>query len=247
MKRVIYILIGLIAFLALSSYTKIKEVETIVPKNLTISQKEQNFIIYSKSIYECLGDSSLNEEAFTYALKGHYALKSEGKLSDENELIVIDFTKPSSEKRFYIIDLEDETIVYKKLVAHGRKSGELYATKFSNKSESHMSSIGFYVTGNTYNGKYKNSLVIHGQEYTNSKAQQRGVVIHSADYATEEFVARHGRLGRSYGCPALPFEDYAEIIDLIKEGTTLFIYYKDPNYLNSSRFLKPQNFLKTFS
>lgn len=246
MKKGLHILVALIAFGVLSSNTKEVETEGVSISKLSLSQREAKFNEYALSIYECIGDTSISEEAFNYALKGHYSLKNQGKLKNENELVLIDFTKSSAEQRFFIIDLEDETVLYKKLVAHGKKSGEVYPTKFSNISESHMSSIGFYVTGNTYNGKYDNSLVIQGQEYTNSKAEKRGVVIHSADYATEKYLERNGRLGRSYGCPALPHEDYTEIIDLIKEGTTLFIYYKDNNYLSSSKLLKTESFLKGF-
>jgi hypothetical protein len=246
MKRTRHILIALFALGILSSNTKGGGTKETSVSKLSLTQREAKFNYYAQSIYECIGDSSINEEAFNYALKGHYALKNAGKLKNENELVLIDFTKSSADKRFFIIDLEDETILYKKRVAHGKKSGEVYPTKFSNISESHMSSIGFYVTGNTYNGKYDNSLVIQGQEYTNSKAEQRGVVIHSADYVTEKYLERNGRLGRSYGCPALPHEDYAEIIDVIKEGTTLFIYYEDKKYLSSSKLLKAENFLKRF-
>lgn len=234
------------SFGVFTSYTSISVKEKTHSSALTLSQREAKFNEYALSIYECIGDTSISEEAFNYALKGHYSLKNQGKLKNENELVLIDFTKSSAEQRFFIIDLEDETVLYKKLVAHGKKSGEVYPTKFSNISESHMSSIGFYVTGNTYNGKHKKSLVLQGQEYTNSKAEQRGVVIHAADYATENYLKKYGRLGRSYGCPALPHEDYEEIIDLIKEGTTLFIYYTDKKYLKASSFLKPENFLKNF-
>lgn len=212
----------------------------------SLEVRAEKFNAYTQSTYECLNDSSINFEAFQYGMKGYQALKNLGQLNDKEQFVLIDFTKSSNDKRFYLIDLENDSVRYKKLVAHGRNTGELYAKDFSNVSESHKSSLGFYVTAETYNGKYDNSLIIEGKEWTNNQARRRGVVVHAADYATQNFIDKYGRLGRSYGCPALPPKDYKEIISTIKEGTCFFIYYNDNNYLKKSKFLKKELYLKTF-
>lgn len=217
-----------------------------VSSSTSLEVREEKFNNHIESIHNCLDDSSINLEAFQYGMKGYQALRNLGKLNEKDQFILVDFTKPSTEERFYLIDLETECVVYKKHVAHGRNSGDLYAEDFSNIEESRQSSLGFYVTAETYNGKYDNSLIIEGQEWSNDQARKRGVVIHSADYATKEFIQENGRLGRSYGCPALPHEDYEEIIDLIKDGTCLFIYYNDDSYLKKSKFLKKELYLQSF-
>lgn len=212
----------------------------------SLTHRAEKFDFYAQDIFDCLGEEDLTFEAFYNGLKSYESLKNKGKLKRLNQLVVIDFSLPSNKERFFVIDLTEHTIVYKKLVAHGRKTGDVYAKRFSNIEQSHQSSIGTYVTGNTYNGKYDNSLLIHGQEYTNSNARKRGVVIHSAKYATRAYMEKNGRLGRSFGCPALPFDEYELVIDHIKEGTALFIYANDKRYLSKSKFLKRNLYLKNF-
>lgn len=212
----------------------------------SLEKRIQQFMDYSESVYHCIDDSSINLTAFQYAMKGYNSLRNLGKLNEKEQFILVDFTKPSTEERFYLINLQNECVTFKKHVAHGRNSGELFANDFSNVRESKKSSLGFYVTAETYNGKYDNSLYINGMEWTNDLARERGVVIHAAEYANKEFIDENGRLGRSFGCPALPHQDYEEIIDLIQDGTCLFIYYDDDSYLNKSKFLKPQLYLQSF-
>lgn len=140
---------------------------------------------------------------------------------------IIDFTKPSTDKRFYLLDLRERKILFHTYVAHGKNSGEKYATNFSNKEESLMSSLGFYKTGKTYYGKHGYSLRLKGQEDgVNDLAEKRAIVIHGADYVSEDFIKKHGRLGRSHGCPALPRELSKEIINVIKDGSCLYIHYE---------------------
>lgn len=178
-----------------------------------------------------------NLDAISLALEGW------NKLEDELEkplLTVIDFTLPSTEKRLWVIDVEKQEIVLNTVVAHGRNSGELMAERFSNNPESFQSSVGFYKTAETYQGKHGYSLRLDGLEKGfNDKARARAIVIHGADYAREEFAKTTGRLGRSLGCPALPTELSAKVIDLIKNGSLLFIFGKDQNYLNKSPLLQP--------
>lgn len=175
-------------------------------------------------------------QALEIALEGYEKLNS--KLKNE-VLTVIDFSLPSTSRRMWIIDPENGEILLHTVVAHGRNSGELMAEKFSNTPESYQSSIGFYLTAETYQGKHGYSLRLDGLEKGyNDMARARAIVIHGADYATEAFAKSVGRLGRSLGCPALPSDLSKEAIDLIKNGSLLFIFGKDQNYLERSSLIK---------
>lgn len=177
-------------------------------------------------------------DILSLGIKGYLKLKEEGNMPEGKPLTVIDFSLPSSEKRMWIIDMEDGIILHFGHVSHGRNSGDLMAQKFSNKNSSYMSSLGFYLTAETYQGKHGYSLRLDGLEPGfNDNARERAIVIHGADYAKEDFIKQTGRLGRSLGCPALPHEITVEIIDLIKNKSVLFIYGKDDNYLNQSQIL----------
>lgn len=152
-------------------------------------------------------------------------------------LTVIDYSLPSTQKRLWIIDLSQQKILLHTVVAHGRNSGALLAEKFSNRPESYQSSLGFFQTGEAYQGKNGYSLRLDGLEAgINDQARARAIVIHGADYAKETVAATAGRLGRSLGCPAVPPDLSTVLIKLIKEGSLLFIYGKDPNYLRMSKF-----------
>jgi hypothetical protein len=152
-------------------------------------------------------------------------------------LTVIDYSLPSTQKRLWIIDLTQQKILLHTVVAHGRNSGALLAEKFSNRPESYQSSLGFFQTGEAYQGKHGYSLRLDGLEAgINDQARARAIVIHGADYAKETVAATAGRLGRSLGCPAVPPDLSTPLIKLIKEGSLLFIYGKDPNYRRMSKF-----------
>ena len=171
------------------------------------------------------------------------AIEGWGKLEDDLKspiLTVIDFSLPSTVKRLWVIDPSKGLILHHSVVAHGRNSGELLAKTFSNQPESFQSSLGFYKTAETYQGKHGYSLRLDGLEKGfNDQARNRAIVIHGADYANEEFAKTTGRLGRSLGCPALPPAISAKIIDLIKDGSLLFIYGNDVTYLQQSFLLQP--------
>ena len=153
-------------------------------------------------------------------------------------LTLIDFTKPSSVERLYVIDVNGRKILFETHVAHGQNSGGNYATAFSNRPNSHQSSLGFYLTGNTYTGCNGYSLMLDGLEAgINDNARSRAVVVHGAAYAEPSVVAAQGRLGRSWGCPALPASVNRKVIDAIKNGSVLFIYADDDNYLTQSPIL----------
>jgi hypothetical protein len=172
--------------------------------------------------------------ALANALRGYRQLSNGLK---KPVLTVIDFTLPSTQRRLWIIDMEAQKILLHTVVAHGRNSGLLLAEQFSNRPESYQSSLGFFKTGETYQGKHGYSLRLDGLEKgINDQARNRAIVLHGADYAKEEFLKSAGRLGRSLGCPAVPTELATSIIQLIKDGTLLFVYGKDPEYLETSKF-----------
>lgn len=204
--------------------------EEILPN---ISKSE----LLSTMILETIEDPKLapRPEVIQLAVSGYLNLLEEGKIDEGSPLSVIDFSLPSSKERLWIFDVEEGTLLYHSLVSHGRNSGDLMAKKFSNINSSFMSSLGFYVTGETYQGKHGYSLRLDGVEKGfNDLARERAIVIHGADYANKEFVKNTGRLGRSLGCPALPMNVYKEVINTIKDGSCLFIYGNDSEYLSKS-------------
>lgn len=181
-------------------------------------------------------DALPSKEVLTMAIQGWSKMKDNLKTK---LLTVIDFSLPSTAKRMWIIDPEKGVILLNSVVSHGRNSGELMAKSFSNQPESFKSSLGFYKTAETYSGKHGYSLRLDGLEKGfNDQARSRAIVIHGADYAREEFAASVGRLGRSLGCPALPSELSAKAIDLIKDGSLLFIFGQDAGYLEKSSLIK---------
>jgi hypothetical protein len=143
---------------------------------------------------------------------------------------LIDFSLPSTQKRLWLVNLESGEILLHTYVAHGRNSGGDLPQNFSNVPQSFQSSLGFYLTDQVYQGKHGRSMRLKGLEKgINDKAMERAIVVHGADYVSEDFIKNHGRLGRSQGCPALPRELTDVFIDQTREGTLLFIFH--PRYL----------------
>lgn len=169
-------------------------------------------------------------ESFSNAIAGYNKLKAQGKIKKEL-LTIVDFSRSSNTKRLWIINMKTQTILYNTLVAHGRNSGDEFATQFSNDNSSNKSSLGFYATGELYMGKHGESLRLDGLEQgVNSNARSRAVVMHAADYVSETFAKQHQRIGRSLGCPALPNHLNKEIIKLIQGKSCLFIYHPSRTY-----------------
>lgn len=211
------------------------------------NQAKAEFEKYAEVVYAQINDTSLSFESLEQGLTGYWNLEKRGELSRPDVLTIIDFSKPSNEERLFIIDLCTNKIVHRSLVAHGVNSGGLYARNFSNDENSHQSSLGFYVTTTTYSGKYELALRLDGMEYSNSHANSRGIVIHAAKYATHEFMESNAcTLGRSYGCPALPFDGFEEVIEKIKGGTCLYIYYPSHSYQRHSKYLNRMAYLEDF-
>ncbi|TVP52700.1 MAG: hypothetical protein EA341_02700 [Mongoliibacter sp.] len=178
-------------------------------------------------------------EVLSLAIKGYTWLEAEGKIHHKKPLVVLDFSLPSTEKRIWVIDVESGEILFHDYVSHGKNSGDLYARSFSNSNSSYQSSLGFYLTAETYNGKHGYSLRLDGlEEGINDNARSRAIVIHGAEYANPDFIEKTGRLGRSLGCPALPQESAQTLINLIKENSCLFIYGDSPEYFQNSTVLK---------
>jgi hypothetical protein len=164
-------------------------------------------------------------ESFSKAVSGYYDLKAKG-LVTKDILTLIDFSQSSNTKRLWVIDMTTNTVLFHSLVAHGRNTGNEFATSFSNKAESYKSSPGFYATGEVYQGKHGLSLRLDGLEKgVNDNARNRAVVVHGADYVADSFIKNNSRLGRSLGCPALPVELTKDIINTIKNKSCLFIYH----------------------
>lgn len=176
-------------------------------------------------------------ESFSKAYEGYEQLKLQGKVENE-VLTIVDFSLSSNEERMWVIDMQTKKVVLQTLVAHGRNSGNVFANSFSNKSESYQSSLGFYLTGEVYQGKHGTSLRLDGLENgINNNARSRAVVIHGADYASKDFVKAHGRLGRSQGCPAVPYSVHKNLISTIKNKSVLFIYHPSRNYVAKSKLV----------
>lgn len=179
-----------------------------------------------------------NDNLLEMAVNGYHKLVNNKQIEQGKTLTIVDFSLPSSEKRMWIIDVDSGIILHNSVVSHGRNSGNLMAEKFSNIDSSYMSSLGFYVTGETYFGKHGYSLRLDGVEKGfNDKARDRAIVIHGAEYANENFITTTGRLGRSLGCPALPVDTSKDIIDLIKDKSCLFIFGKDDDYISKSKLI----------
>ncbi len=193
------------------------------------------------SVYDSLRLNSLglSKEAYDYAIRGFKTLRSMGKLSNDSIISIVDFSLSSAKKRLFVIDIKNYEVLFNTYVAHGRNSGAEFARQFSNKLRSNKSSLGFYVTGDTYDGEHGYSLHLQGEEKgINDNAYKRAIVIHSADYVNENYIKSKGYIGRSLGCPAIPEKVYKPVIDEIKDGSCLFIYSPNPYYLSHSRFLR---------
>lgn len=182
----------------------------------------------------------LNEEVFFKAVTGFENMKKAGLLNGDSHLLTVcDFSMSSNTKRLWVIDMNEKKVLFNSLVAHGKNTGEEFATNFSNTESSLQSSLGFYITDATYDGDNGYSLRLLGMDKGfNDAAYRRAIVMHGADYVSEEFAAMHKRIGRSWGCPAVPRDLTKPIINTIKGRNLLFIYYPDQNYLSKSEWLK---------
>ncbi len=198
------------------------------------------YLAFSNNLYDSLRLESigLKRQIFDYALMGFNFMREKGMLGDKEIISIVDFSKPSSVKRLFIIDLQNVKVLFKTYVAHGSKSGKEFANQFSNALSSNKSSLGFYETLNTYEGGNGYSLRLQGMEQgINDNANKRSIVLHGAGYVDERLIHSQGYIGRSWGCPAVPQALHRSIIDKIKNGTCLFIFSPDSKYLANSKIL----------
>ena len=225
-KAFFYLLLACFIPMESSSSEKKKE-EQPLPRLIEVSE-------YQKLYADMNLEGVVDYTAFEQAMEGHERIEAENK----NIVTLIDFTKPSTEERLYIFDMAKKELLLKSYVSHGKNSGQNYATSFSNVSGSYKSSLGFYLTENTYQGKNGYSLILNGLEKgINDKAKERAIVVHGAAYSNPSIIASSGRLGRSQGCPALPLAISKKIINTIKGGTLLYIYANNKKYLAQSPVL----------
>lgn len=194
--------------------------------------------IIADSLYENVKPYNINFTCVDIAVQGYNRLLNGNKLKNKKYLTIIDMSRSSSEERLFIIDAEEYKVVHTSLVAHGKNSGDEYATHFSNVPESKQTSLGLYLTAETYHGQHGLSMRLDGLSPFNNKARERSIVIHSADYVSKQFIEEHNRLGRSWGCPALPLGKYDFVVNTIKEGSCLFIYHpllsSSPGYVSAN-------------
>lgn len=222
------------------------EVADAVTYQVSVALNSPDFGTYCARVYDAFGlqEHELDREVFEKAMQGYFYLKFHGELERDRFLTIIDYSKSCRERRLWVIDLTGKRVLFHDLVAHGKYSGDEYANRFSNRIESRQSSLGFYVTGSRYHGKHRLSLKLKGMENGfNSNAFARGIVFHGAYYVHENFVARGEKIGRSFGCPAVSQEVIGSLIEVIDQGSCVFTYYPDANYLQNSPILNAELFV----
>lgn len=190
----------------------------------------------TQAAYDVMGlaDLGLSEQAFEYAMEGYFQQKELGKLKNDSILTVVDFDQPSSNKRMYVMDIKNGKVLFNTWSAHGKNTGAAMATHFSNRPESLQSSLGLFLTENTYNGSNGYSLRLIGLENCNNKAWERAIVMHGAPYVSQETINNMGYIGRSWGCPAVSMELCKPIINTIKGGSCLFLYHSSYKPCNNN-------------
>jgi hypothetical protein len=198
-------------------------------KNLLV---EQNVKAFTKK------DKKINPDVLKLALNAYETAEKDGISISKPILTLIDYSLPSSSKRMWILDLINHEVLFNGLVAHGKYSGEYYATQFSDNPGSLQSSVGVFLTENTYIGHNGYTLKIKGLEHGfNENAESRRIVMHGAWYVSQELVKTRGAIGRSWGCPAIEEQYINPVINTIKDGSLLVAYAPDSNWLHQSKFI----------
>jgi hypothetical protein len=225
---------GLLFSITIISWKPVNTGKLVTKTKVATVSSKALFEQYVDDVYQAasLQASGLDEAVFRKAVTGFMNLKSTNKISPFSSVVtVVDFNKSSREKRMWIIDLVEKHLLINTWVAHGQGSGDDIANSFSNTDDSHQSSLGFYIADDVYFGKHGRSLHLDGlDEGFNTAARSREIVVHAADYVGEGAIAQLGRLGRSWGCPAVAPEIANQVIDAIKGKTVFFINGSDSNY-----------------
>jgi len=182
---------------------------------------------------------TLDSQVATLALNAYNSAQKRG-LANRSVLTIIDYSKPSTERRLWVVDLHNNKVLFEELVAHGRNSGDTYARYFSDTVNSKTSSLGLYVTAPMpYVGRHGYSLRLYGLDKGfNDTAYERALVVHGAPYVSETFAHNNGRLGLSWGCPAVSSTVVKPMINTIKGGSVIFAYYPSKAWLSHSDFLQ---------
>lgn len=232
----------LIALVFLTLFTTTNTIFAASKENVSLSFSFDDLDVDSKilDLYTSFSIKNISVpqlNSFAFAVRGYNKLLNLGKIKNQT-LTIIDFTLSSVKKRMWVLDMVNHKVLFNTVVAHGRNTGGEFATDFSNKNNSNKSSLGFYVTNETYYGKNGLSMFLDGQERgINDNARERYVVFHGAKYANQNFINKQGRLGRSLGCPAVPTAISGEIINKIKGKSCMFIYHSNKNYQLKSKLI----------
>lgn len=227
--------ISSLVFLFTNLTTPEKSTAAIQPATVVATDSSHRESLYDNMRLDTVG---LTREAFEDAMIGYQHLEESGRIKNPDVLSIIDFSLPSTQKRLFVIDLKNKLLLFNTLVSHGRNSGKDIARAFSNQMNSFKSSLGFYITGDTYNGEHGLSLRLEGEEAgINDNALSRGIVMHSANYVNESLAKAQGYIGRSLGCPAIPENIHRKVIGSIRNGTCLFLYSPDKYYSAHTRIL----------
>jgi len=182
----------------------------------------------------------LSPRAIESALTALKRLQASGAKVRSDVLAVIDYTKPSTERRLWVFDLVHTRVLFEELAAHGKNSGDNQAVRFSNAPNSLMTSVGAFLTGDTYSGKHGLSLRLQGLEKGfNDNSMERAIVIHGAAYVSDPIARTKGRIGRSWGCPAVRPEISRRLIETVQGGTLLLAYYPDHSWLQNAKLAGP--------
>ena len=250
-KALIFLSLLIISNLSFSEGTNLESINQNTVIATETDNKPQKVTLDVKSVYDSLNiKGKIDYSIFQKAYLGYVQIPNK----NPGVLVIIDYTKPSNEERFYVLDLNKKKLVYSTRVAHSKNSGLEIPLEFSDDPNSYQSSLGFFLTLGEYNGAYGYSLRLKGlEENINANAESRAIVIHGGDIVDDEYIKKFGFAGRSLGCPVLPTALTKEIVNYIKHGRVLFIYGNDEEYIEESLYLsklapvfegKPQNIVE---
>ena len=250
-KALIFLSLLIISNLSFSEGTNLESINQNSVIATETDNKPQKVTLDVKSVYDSLNiKGKIDYSIFQKAYLGYVQIPNK----NPGVLVIIDYSKPSNEERFYVLDLNKKKLVYSTRVAHSKNSGLEIPLEFSDDPNSYQSSLGFFLTLGEYNGAYGYSLRLKGlEENINANAESRAIVIHGGNIVDDEYIKKFGFAGRSLGCPVLPSALTKEIVNYIKHGRVLFIYGNDEEYIEESLYLsklapvfegKPQNIVE---